>query len=127
LIVVGGLAIVTDKIEKHLSLNGVQLKSIFSHLSTFQIANIIEGILWVSIGIVLVVLGLHRTLGAKRKYLVVAGVLICFGVSDFVEAHTGAWWKPWWLLLWKASSVVFIAAILMRALPKPKPRPSSKS
>ena len=28
-----------------------------------------------------------------------------FGISDFVEIHTGAWYRPWWLLAWKATCV----------------------
>jgi len=34
-----------------------------------------------------------------------------FGVSDWIEARTGAWWTPWWLLAIKAACVaVFLAA-----------------
>jgi len=30
---------------------------------------------------------------------------LAFGVSDLVEIDTQAWWRPWWLLLWKASCI----------------------
>lgn len=34
-----------------------------------------------------------------------------FGVSDLIEAKTGAWWEPWWLLVMKAACVwVFLLA-----------------
>jgi hypothetical protein len=34
-----------------------------------------------------------------------------FGVSDLVEAQTGAWWEPWWLFVMKAACVlVFVLA-----------------
>jgi hypothetical protein len=34
-----------------------------------------------------------------------------FGVSDVIEARTGAWWEPWWLLVMKAACVlVFLLA-----------------
>lgn len=29
-----------------------------------------------------------------------------FGVSDIIEAGTGAWWHPWWLLVMKAACVL---------------------
>jgi hypothetical protein len=28
--------------------------------------------------------------------------------SDLVEARTGAWWKPWWLFVWKAACVLLM-------------------
>lgn len=34
-----------------------------------------------------------------------------FGVSDLIEAQTGAWWEPWWLFVMKAACVlVFLLA-----------------
>ncbi len=37
---------------------------------------------------------------------------IAFGVSDFVEIQTGAWYKPWWLLAWKGVCVIGNATLL---------------
>lgn len=35
-----------------------------------------------------------------------------FGVSDVIEVQTGAWWRPWWLLVLKAACVlVFLVAL----------------
>jgi hypothetical protein len=28
-----------------------------------------------------------------------------FGVSDIIESFTGAWWRPWWLVVLKACCV----------------------
>ena len=37
------------------------------------------------------------------------------GVSDLIEAQTGAWWEPWWLLVMKATCVlVFLLAFRER-------------
>jgi|UniRef100_UPI0037844476 hypothetical protein len=34
-----------------------------------------------------------------------------FGISDLIEAQTGAWWEPWWLFVMKAACVlVFVLA-----------------
>ena len=35
-------------------------------------------------------------------------VTFVFGCSDLVEAQTGAWWRPVWLLIWKASCLVIL-------------------
>lgn len=37
----------------------------------------------------------------RRAGLVAGAALVLFGLSDVVEAGTGAWWRPWWLLAWK--------------------------
>ena len=37
-----------------------------------------------------------------------AGFLV-FSVSDLIESRTGAWWRPWWLLVMKAAcAAVFL-------------------
>ncbi len=38
---------------------------------------------------------------------------IAFGVSDFVEIQTGAWYRPWWLLAWKSVCVVTNGSLLI--------------
>jgi len=42
-----------------------------------------------------------------RTWPLLAGavVFVLFGISDLVETQTGAWWKPWWLLVWKVLCV----------------------
>ncbi len=35
-----------------------------------------------------------------------------FGLSDIVEVQTGAWWHPWWLLLWKVLCVLSMFCLL---------------
>lgn len=44
---------------------------------------------------------------AKQKNARLASIaLFLFGISDLVETQTGAWWRPWWLLIWKTSCVL---------------------
>lgn len=67
--------------------------------------NLVEAGFWVIFGLALL-LGARR---AARRNRVLAHlaclVSILFGVSDLVESHTGAWWRPWWLFAWKALCV----------------------
>ena len=43
----------------------------------------------------------------------IAAVTFCaFGVSDIVEVETGAWWRPWWLLVWKGLCIVVLLVLL---------------
>ncbi len=74
----------------------------------FKWANIVEGVLWLSLGVVIVIK--YRSWRAAF----VALTLACFGVSDWVEAGSGAWWQPWWLLAWKAVCIfVLVTAVVM--------------
>ncbi len=43
--------------------------------------------------------------------LVTSFLLITFGISDFVEVYSQAWFRPWWLLLWKATNVIGLATL----------------
>lgn len=82
-----------------------------------QIYNYIEVALWPTIGVILGVWGLRRSGVVRRDSLVAAGVLIVFGASDWFEANTdNEWWHPWWLLLWKATCVVALLVLVVRAL-----------
>jgi hypothetical protein len=64
-----------------------------------EIFNLVEGLWWIGLGVWLF---FSRSLGHKHYKALITITLILFGISDFVEMTTGAWWQPWWLLVWKA-------------------------
>lgn len=75
--------------------------------------NYIEACFWAAVGLVVVIVAIRRR--AWRREAAFAGVtFVIFGASDVVEAQTGAWWRPWWLLVWKASCVTVLAVLLAR-------------
>ena len=81
-----------------------------------QIFNYVEVALWPIMGLALAAQGMRRSGAIRRDYLIAAGVLVAFGASDWFEASTGnEWWKPWWLLLWKAACVIALLALLVIA------------
>jgi hypothetical protein len=76
----------------------------------FRVANQIECVFWNCFGLGFL---LSAVKPSYRRLKLLAGlVLVVFGISDFVEADTGAWWDPWWLLLWKSACVLALAAML---------------
>jgi hypothetical protein len=80
----------------------------------FQTANFIEAALWGVIGIGFVLYaGLPRTT-TRRTPLIAAATFLAFGLSDVIEARTGAWWRPWWLLVWKGVCIGIFATMLWR-------------
>jgi len=77
----------------------------------FIFSNHIECVFWCTIGACFVIACLIRpTLDAA----VAAVAFGLFGWSDWVEATTGAWWNPWWLLAWKAGCILVFVALLVR-------------
>lgn len=73
--------------------------------------NVIEIGIWAVFGIGFL-LGAVKQPGAVRaRCLLASSVFFLFGASDAVELSTGAWWKPWWLFVWKALCVVALLAL----------------
>jgi hypothetical protein len=87
----------------------------------FEIANHIEAGFWALVGLAFLCHGVIRG-GPSRMRRLAAGILfILFGGSDVVEAGTGAWWRPWWLLAWKGACLLGLL-LLLRDYARRRPR-----
>jgi hypothetical protein len=92
---------------------------LFAHLhdvvladTFFAIANYFEAALWFTIGAAFLLHAILKRCG--RQSALAATTFILFGFSDVTEAHTGAWWRPWWLLVWKGACLGIFLALLLR-------------
>ncbi len=75
--------------------------------------NVIEAGFWMAISLVIVAKG-WRSTGRSRIRAGWAAVSFgLFGISDVIEAHTGAWWEPWWLFVLKTACVLSLLACLV--------------
>ena len=81
---------------------------------TFVLSNRIEAGLWIGISVILLVAQSHLRGMERKDALIAACGFAVFGISDLVEARTGAWWRPWWLLVWKGLCVVLLLVLLIR-------------
>jgi hypothetical protein len=79
----------------------------------FETANYIEACFWALIGLGFTFAAI-RNANARRQLLVLAAAFLLFGLSDTVEAGTGAWWRPWWLLVWKGLCLMLFGGFLFR-------------
>lgn len=79
----------------------------------FRIANYAEACLWVCLGVVVFVKAKRSGPGARRRVWILTVGLFAFGGSDVVEAQTGAWWDPWWLLVWKGACLAVFLGVLI--------------
>lgn len=78
----------------------------------FRTSNYIEAGLWSVIGVGFVVQAARVKGTARRTCAIAAVAFLLFGGSDVKEAQTGAWWHPWWLLVWKGMCLAVFAALL---------------
>ena len=76
--------------------------------------NLVEAGVWFLLAIILLIQALRSERRLRRTLLVLVITLVVFGVSDLVESRTGAWWKPWWLFVWKAGCVSMLCLGFVR-------------
>ena len=79
-------------------------------LGFFEAANYVEAAVWVGMAGWCAFRGVRARIGRMG---VLAAALVMFGLSDVVEVRTGAWYRPWWLLVWKGVCLVTIVAVLV--------------
>ncbi|OGR81926.1 MAG: hypothetical protein A2X32_05485 [Elusimicrobia bacterium GWC2_64_44] len=68
--------------------------------------NFVEAAVWILIGFYLFFRSKASATGQGKDYLLLSALFLAFGLSDVVEVYSGAWWKPWWLLAWKALNAI---------------------
>ena len=80
-------------------------------LATF---NYLEALFWWTVaGVILIK---SRPLHGDMRRVARAATItfIVFGISDIIEAHTGAWWRPIWLFVLKAGCVLSLVICLIK-------------
>lgn len=68
--------------------------------------NLIEAGFWFMVAVFLFIQAFRSQRGVRRILCLLSGAFFVFGVSDLIEAQTGAWWRPLWLLLLKSGCVL---------------------
>ena len=97
----------------------------------FRFLNLAEAGFWIAVAVIAAAIGARRSGRVRGRCFLLAATLIAFGLSDVVETTTGAWWRPWWLFLWKAICVAVLLALLVEhywrrsAAARPAPAPAA--
>jgi hypothetical protein len=74
-----------------------------------SIFNYFEAALWFGIALTLFLRRNADQVELKKLAVILSFGFFAFGISDIVEASTGAWWRPFWLLILKGVCIlVFI-------------------
>lgn len=78
---------------------------------TFNVFNLCEGAFWICLGIYF---AFRQRRERTRFGWALVVLFFTFGISDFVELWTRAWYAPVWMLVWKAanSTGLIVFAIL---------------
>jgi len=76
--------------------------------------NLIEACFWCTLGVSFAISACWRRWRTHK--VLAAATLLIFGGSDYVEAHTGQWWDPWWLLAWKLACIGVLAVLAVTYL-----------
>lgn len=80
--------------------------------SYLELADYLEAGLWSLIALGFVAYALRSKGREARRCVLAAVAFLLFGASDLVEVQTGAWWHPWWLLVWKALCIASLLVLL---------------
>ena len=67
-----------------------------------EIFNYFEAGLWFAIALIVFLKRNNPNVELKKLAVIVSISFAVFSVSDIIEASTGAWWRPLWLLGLKA-------------------------
>lgn len=76
--------------------------------------NVCEGFLWLGLALALAVRSRTATPPTKRLGFVAAAAFAAFAGTDFVEARTGAWYDPPWLLAYNIACIAVLAICFLR-------------
>ena len=77
------------------------------------IGNLVEAVLWLVFTLAFGTMA-YRARGERRRlWSILAVAFAFFSASDVIESQTGAWWRPWWLLIMKTGCIaVFLYGVL---------------
>ena len=89
--------------------NKLLLEKDRKQLLRIQIAIIIAAI----VSLVVLIVAAKSSRHVKKIAYVAVPTLFLFGVSDIVEVYTRAWWRPFWLLLWKGLCIIVLVVCVV--------------
>lgn len=85
-----------------------------SAASPDAIFNIGEAIFWMVIAVVVAWQARTAAPAVRLIGYVLAVAFVAFAGTDIVESRTGAWYRPWWLLVYNAACLAVIAGCFLR-------------
>ena len=94
-------------------------------MNIHTVGNFCEAGLWFAVAAALAFKAFRGPAAQRRVLSFLSAAFAAFGVSDLIEANTGAWWRPWWLLALKGLCLIAIAAGFRKYFQLTKERPAA--
>jgi hypothetical protein len=91
-----------------------------------QVFNLCEGVLWIVMALILS-LRIKRQQEYRDLLIISSSAFFIFGISDFIEIATRAWYTPFWLLITKGVCIVTFALALRTYLRRRKLNENKKT
>jgi len=88
------------------------VKKKYLAMTIHAVFNYWEGWFWIILGASVLAVSVFKQRRVGWFSVVLFLLLVTFGLSDFVEMRTGAWYRPWWLFVWKGICVVGFVLIV---------------
>ena len=67
--------------------------------------NLVEAAFWMLVAVLILVKAIRAVVPLRRIFFILTVAFFVFSISDIIESQTGAWWKPFWLLLMKTGCI----------------------
>ena len=83
--------------------------------------NRVEAALWFAFAALCSIRTAMTVRDRRGGFALLAAAFAVFGVSDLIEAETGAWWRPWWLAAMKVACLVALGIGVRRLLRRRRP------
>ena len=80
-------------------------------MAIHAVFNFWEAWFWIVLGVGTLAVTVCKYRQVRLHPIILFFLLVVFGLSDFVEMRTGAWFRPWWLWGWKAFCVAGMAVM----------------
>lgn len=93
-------------------------------MSPADVFNACEAVWWIACGVTVACSGSRLARLSSRRRIILAALLIAFGISDVIEIRTGAWWRPTGLLIFKSVTLTGIVILGVKAVRQPGPGPN---
>ncbi|NEP59824.1 MAG: hypothetical protein F6K31_22935 [Symploca sp. SIO2G7] len=81
--------------------------------AVYHYGNYLEAGIWGTIAFGFYVQAIRKVGRLRHHAIITAVIFSLFGLSDIVEVETGAWWRPWWLFVWKSFCVICLFGLFV--------------
>ena len=85
-------------------------------MHSLAVFNIAEALVWIVIALVIAARASFARPGPRQIGFIASAAFVAFAGTDLIEAKSGVWYRPLWLLAYNAGCVAFIVGCYVKYL-----------